>query len=88
MLREDEVWDATYFSFVTLTTLGYGDFLPVTEAGRKIVIWQLFTTVELLFAILPLVIGRLADLSPTRFSDEDLDRLSDRVANKFQSESR
>ncbi len=27
--------DAAYFSFVTLTTLGYGDILPVTPLARK-----------------------------------------------------
>ncbi len=40
----------TYFSFVTLTTLGYGDFLPVSEQARSLawleaIIGQLFLAV-------------------------------------------
>jgi len=27
-------WEYLYFSFVTLTTLGYGDIAPVTSAAR------------------------------------------------------
>ena len=29
-------WDAIYFSFVTLTTLGYGDITPVTTEARSL----------------------------------------------------
>ena len=31
---------ATYFSFVTLTTLGYGDIVPISEAARGIVVFE------------------------------------------------
>jgi voltage-gated potassium channel len=30
-------WDMVYFSFVTLTTLGYGDITPVEPVGRALV---------------------------------------------------
>jgi hypothetical protein len=33
--------DALYFSAVTMTTLGYGDFYPGCPESRHIVIWQL-----------------------------------------------
>ena len=29
-------WDLNYFSFVTLTTLGYGDILPISPAARAL----------------------------------------------------
>jgi voltage-gated potassium channel len=37
-LAEDgsQFWDLIYFSFVTLTTLGYGDILPVTTYARTL----------------------------------------------------
>lgn len=36
-ISEYNVIDALYFSAVTITTLGFGDFLPVTEKGKIIV---------------------------------------------------
>jgi hypothetical protein len=35
-----ELDDATYFSFVTLATLGYGDVLPATSAARALAILE------------------------------------------------
>lgn len=35
--------DAAYLSVVTLTTLGYGDLHPVTDAGKVFTIFYLFT---------------------------------------------
>ncbi len=45
--HELEGWsylDAFYFSFITLTTIGFGDFAPQTDAGK-------------LFTILYIIIG-------------------------------
>jgi len=32
-----------YFSLVTIASLGYGDFAPVTEAGRAAAVWEAVT---------------------------------------------
>lgn len=32
--------DYTYFSFITLTTVGYGDFTPATEVARSLAIFE------------------------------------------------
>jgi voltage-gated potassium channel Kch len=32
--------DFLYFSFVTLTTLGYGDFTPATDIGKVMVTFE------------------------------------------------
>lgn len=43
---EDWRWlDAFYFSVVTLTTIGYGDFAPQTDAGK------LFTVIYMLVGL-------------------------------------
>jgi voltage-gated potassium channel len=40
------VWDTLfYFSFVTLTTLGYGDIVPITEFARHLAILEALTGV-------------------------------------------
>jgi hypothetical protein len=38
LLGEIKVLDALYYSFVTMTTLGYGDLLPLTEPSRSLAI--------------------------------------------------
>ena len=53
--------DALYFSCVTMTTVGYGDFAAGTPLARNLVIWQLANTVFLMVVFLPLVLSRIAD---------------------------
>ncbi|GMR16622.1 MAG: hypothetical protein BMS9Abin31_0977 [Gammaproteobacteria bacterium] len=53
--------DALYFSLVTMITLGYGDFLPVSTVARMLVMWQLATGGLLVIGIFPLIISRAAD---------------------------
>lgn len=52
--------DAVYFSAVTLTTLGYGDFTP-TKKGRVYVVFHLFTGLLLLLIIIPVVASRVSN---------------------------
>lgn len=47
----DGVLSAIYFSFITITTLGYGDFKPISIVAKMIVISQL------MIGILIIVIG-------------------------------
>ena len=51
--------DALYFSAVTVTTLGYGDFLP-NEKGRIYVLSQLASGLLLLFYVIPIVASRIS----------------------------
>ena len=44
----DGVLDSVYFSFVTTTTLGYGDHYPTQALARSIVIVQLLLSLFLL----------------------------------------
>lgn len=52
--------DATYFSLVTITTLGYGDFHPVSESARSAVVFQVSSGLLLLFGVFPLLISRIS----------------------------
>ena len=52
--------DAVYFSVVTMTTLGYGDFSAGSQEARKLVLWQLASSISLIVLLVPLVMSRLA----------------------------
>lgn len=52
--------DAIYFSAVTVTTLGYGDFSP-NENGRTYVVLQLASGLLLFLIIIPVVAARITD---------------------------
>ena len=53
--------DALYYSAVTLSTVGYGDFAPTSSAARLLVIWQLGTAMLMLLGVFPLIVGRISD---------------------------
>jgi hypothetical protein len=38
-----EGFEALYFSFVTLTTVGYGDIIPVSNAARMLAVTEAAT---------------------------------------------
>ena len=47
--------DAVYFAVVTMTTVGYGDITPATEAGRGLTITMILTGI----ALIPTQVGNL-----------------------------
>jgi voltage-gated potassium channel Kch len=48
---------ALYFSMVTMVTVGYGDFVPNTSAGRVLVGLQLTTTIIFVLFLLPALVS-------------------------------
>lgn len=52
--------DALYFSVVTLTTLGYGDFVPHSTVAKWLVMAELGSGILLLVGAVPLVIARIS----------------------------
>ncbi len=52
--------EAGYFSVVTITTLGYGDFMPVSTHSRILVIFQLISGILIVMGFMPLVNAQIA----------------------------
>lgn len=40
--------DAFYFSVVTMTTVGFGDVIPISELGRLLTVLMIFTGIALI----------------------------------------
>jgi voltage-gated potassium channel Kch len=51
----------TYFSFVTLTTLGYGDISPVTPIAKVLVILEAVVGMFYIAIIVASLIGAVRD---------------------------
>lgn len=47
--------DCVYFSVVTLTTVGYGDFAPVTTAGKLFTIFYIIIGIGLILNFIEIV---------------------------------
>lgn len=52
VVEEMRVLDALYFSVVTLTTVGYGDFTPGTDIGKIFTIGYIFVGLGLITAFI------------------------------------
>jgi Ion channel len=52
--------DYLYFSFVTLTTTGYGDFTAGTGLGRAVAVFEALSGQLYLVVIVALLVGRMA----------------------------
>ena len=57
--RDLDFTESLYFSFVTLSTVGYGDILPATDAIRLIVAAQVFTGIMLILFGVHAVMGHM-----------------------------
>jgi len=47
--------DSLYFSVITLTTVGYGDFSPVTDAGKLFTIFYILVGIGILLSFIEAV---------------------------------
>lgn len=51
-VEEWRVLDALFFSIITLSTVGYGDFSPQTDIGKVFTIFYIFVGLGLFFAVI------------------------------------
>jgi Ion channel len=55
----DRLIDQLYFSFVTLTTVGYGDLTAATDLGRMLAVGEALTGQLFLVTVVALVVGNI-----------------------------
>ncbi len=65
-----------FFSFVTLTTLGYGDIAPASDAVRILATIEAIIGVMLLAAVVGWVVGLLVAARTGADTDRRLDELA------------
>ena len=59
---EDLRWiDSLYFSVITLTTVGYGDFSPTTNAGKVFTMFYVVVGVGIFIALVTQIAGHLIE---------------------------
>ena len=51
--------DHLYFSFVSLTTVGYGDLTPISDLGRMIAVSEALIGQLFLVTVVALVVGNI-----------------------------
>jgi voltage-gated potassium channel len=56
--------DAVYFSVVTLTTVGYGDFAPQTDVGKLFTAVYVLLGIGILLTFVTTLAGRMSQTSP------------------------
>lgn len=54
--------DALYFSVITLTTVGYGDFSPTTDAGKLFTIFYILIGIGIILSFIDTVHNHYKDL--------------------------
>jgi voltage-gated potassium channel Kch len=65
--------DYQFFSFVTLTTLGYGNLTPASDLGQQLAVFEALIGQVFLVTIVGLAIGNLGTRIPRRRSSGEAD---------------
>ena len=69
------IWDAVWWAFVTVTTVGYGDVTPTTVTGRVIGILLMFVGIGFLATLTAAVASRFVRSESDPQRDEIIQRL-------------
>jgi len=77
--------DATWWAFVTVTTVGYGDFTPITIGGRVIAVLIMFTGAAAVGAVTAAVASRFINTGSSASSEaKSQDTQSSQESQKSQ----
>ena len=63
-------FNALYYSFVTLTTMGYGDIVPVSRAARMLAVSEATTGVMYMSILIARLVGMYSTVTPIQDESE------------------
>jgi voltage-gated potassium channel len=63
-------FNALYYSFVTLTTMGYGDIVPVSRAARMLAVSEATTGVLYMSVLIARLVGMYSTVTPIEDPDK------------------
>ncbi len=66
-IKTDNLFNALYFTIITLTTVGYGDFIPLSYFGKMIVALECLTS-YVMFGLMIGLVARGIRLNKTRLT--------------------
>jgi voltage-gated potassium channel len=69
----DRAGDAIWWTLVTITTVGYGDFYPITPGGRIIGVFVMFSGIALIGALASMLASLLVSSSASEGTTEALE---------------
>ena len=64
LTSESGIEDAFYFSFITLSTIGYGDFAPTSALGQKVAILEGLIGQFYLAIVMAILVGKFLSHNP------------------------
>jgi hypothetical protein len=67
-----ETADLLYFSFVTLTTVGFGDITPQSILGKRLAVFEATMGGIYLAVIIAMIVGRYMSMQPEQDSKSEL----------------
>jgi voltage-gated potassium channel len=77
-------WDALWYSVVTITTVGYGDYYPVTVAGRITGMLIMFTGVGIIGALASILASLLVgETAPVEVEEKPADPRQEKVEREL-----
>jgi len=78
--------DALYFSVVTLTTVGYGDFAPQTDVGKLFTALYVLVGIGILLTFVTTLAAKMSQASPLHpFTSQPSEAVSNRAAAPCRS---
>ena len=69
--ENSETVDLLYFSFVTLTTVGFGDIAPVSILCKRLAVFEAATGSIYMAVIIAMIVGRYMSLQLAQESEKE-----------------